>query len=247
VEEERKAMEPQQVTRRGFLASAGKLAAGAAAGAVGLSMVVSSQAEAAEAYPWTYPGLDPAKVEKLGEELYSKYGCGRSAFEVLLTELGAPFNSVPSAMLGFGGAGVAGWGSHCGALLGASCVINLVFPDSKVANRLITEMNGWYTEFLGYGSVLCHVSSTMWSQEHGVRINSAERSRRCARLTGEVARKAAELMNAERNSAFAPLFGPRWNVVECHSCHGVGEGAMGDVLPNTLSDCAPCHGDPHKS
>jgi hypothetical protein len=247
VEEGKRAMEPKQVSRRGFLASAGKLAAGAAAGAVGLSMLAGSQAEAAEAYPWQYPGLDPARVEKLAVELYGKYGCGRGSFEALLTELGAPFNSVPAAMLGFGGGGIASWGSHCGALLGSSCVINLVYPDSKVANKLITELNGWYTEFLGYGSALCHVSSTMWAQEHGVRIDSAERKQRCAVLTGEVARKTAELMNAEKNSAFGALFGPRWNVVECHSCHGVGQGAMGDILPNTMSDCTPCHGDPHKS
>ena len=128
-------MEPQQVSRRGFLASAGKLAAGAAAGAVGLSMMVSSQAEAAEEYPWTYPGLDPDAVQKSGEELYRKYGCGRGSFEGLISNLGEPFTTVPTAMLAFGGAGGAGWGTLCGALMGSAAAINLAYPDSKVANK----------------------------------------------------------------------------------------------------------------
>lgn len=240
-------MEPQQVSRRGFLASAGKLAAGAAAGAVGLSMVVSSQAEAAEApeYPWQYPGLDPAAVQKSGEELYRKYGCGRGSFEGLISNLGEPFNTVPTAMLAFGGAGGAGWGTLCGALMGSAAAINLAYPDSKVANKLISQLFGWYTEVHGNGSPLCHASVSAWAAENGVRTDSQERKDRCAVLTGETASKAAELMNSEMSGSFAALFGPRWNVVECHSCHGVD--GMGSIEKGVMQDCAPCHDDPHSS
>ena len=61
-------------------------------------------------------------------------------------------------------------------------------------------------------------------------------------LTGDTARKAAELMNSEMSGSFTALFGPRWNVVECHSCHGVD--GMGSVEKGVMQDCAPCHDDP---
>lgn len=238
-------MEPKQVSRRGFLTSAGKVAAGAAAGAVALTGLIGAQTGTAEAaeYPWQYPGLDPEAVQKAGEELYRKYGCGRGSFEALLSNLGEPFTTVPPNMLGFGGAGGAGWGTLCGALMGSACAINLAFPDGKVANPMISQMFGWYTEVHGGGSPLCHASVSNWASQNGVRTDSQERKDRCAKLTGETARKAAELMNAQTNGTFAALFGPRWNVVECHSCHG--KEGMGSIEPGVMQDCEPCHEDPH--
>ncbi|MHB0869338.1 MAG: C-GCAxxG-C-C family (seleno)protein [Chloroflexota bacterium] len=250
MEEEKQAREAEQLSRRGFLASAGKLVVGAAAGAAGLSALASAQgagqAEAAEApeWPWPYPGLNPEAVQKRGEELYWKYGCGQGSFEALITELGHPYTTIPTGMLRFGGGGVAGWGSHCGALLGSTVAIQLVHKDPAVANKLITELTGWYTEFQGSGSPLCHVSVTEWSKKNGVRTDSEERKQRCSKLTGATARKAAELLNAQANTAFQPLFGPRATVVGCHSCHG--KSGMSSVEAGVLQDCAPCHGDPHK-
>ena len=247
MEEEKKAMEPEQVSRRSFLSSAGKLAAGATAGAIGLSVAMGKGVEAAETpeYPWKYPGLNPDAVQQAGEELYRKYGCGRGSFEALVASMGEPFTTVPTAMLGFGGAGGAGWGTLCGALNGAACAINLAYPDTKVANKMISQMMGWYTEVHGSGSPLCHASVSAWAAKNGVRTDSQERKDRCAKLTGETARKAAELMNAEMNGSFTATFGPRWNVVECHSCHG--KEGMGSVEAGVMQDCAPCHDDPHKA
>jgi hypothetical protein len=238
-------MQEEKLSRRGFLTSAGKMAAGAAAGAVGLSMVIGSQAEAAEApeWPWPYPGLNPDAVQKKGAEFYYKAGCGQGSFEALITELGHPYTTIPVGLARFGGGGISGWGSHCGALLGASMAIQLVHKDPATANALIKELTGWYTEFHGSGSPLCHPSVSAWSAKNGVRTDSQARKDRCSVVTGETARKAAELLNAHTNKAFAPLFGPRWEVVECHSCHGKEGNAS--IEPGVLQDCTPCHETAH--
>ncbi len=249
MEEEKKALSEEKVSRRGFMANAGKLAAGAAAGATVLGLVASQSAASAQAadppkWPWPYPGLNPEAVQKKGEELYFKYGCGQGAFEALISELGQPYTLVPTGMLRFGAGGVAGWGSHCGALLGSSAVIALVHADPAVANKVIGELTGWYTEVHGSGSPLCHVSVTEWAKKNKVRTDSDERKQRCSKLTGDVARKAAELLNAQANQAFQPAFGPRWSVVECHSCHG--KSGMSSIEAGVLQDCTPCHETAHK-
>jgi len=242
-----KVSESQQFSRRDFLARAGKLAAGAAIGAAALTTVAEASTPAADtpAYPWPYNKVDPEKVYWKGVELYSKYGCGQGSFQALLSELGAPYDSIPPSILKFGEGGVAGWGSHCGALLGSSAIISLVTGGTDVTNQMIKELTGWYTEFIGSGSPLCHVSVTEWSKANGVKVESQERKDRCARVTGETAKKAALLLNAWADTkSVAPTFGPRPAVVACQSCHGAS--GMQNVRAGVLQDCTECHTDqPH--
>lgn len=239
----------EKLSRRGFLATAGKLAAGASVGAAGLSLVTGSKVASSAAvdipeWPWPYKKLDPEAVYWKGVEGYKRAACSEGAFWAITNELGFPYTLVPPGMLKWGEGGGVGWGSHCGALIGASSAIALVHKDSKVYTNLIKELTGWYTEFLGSGSPLCHVSVTEWAKQNGVKVESQERKDRCARLTGEVAKKAAELLNLQADGQFQPLFGPRWSAVQCHSCHG--KDGMNDVRAGVIQDCVPCHGDPHK-
>jgi len=239
-----------RLSRRIFLANAGKMAAGAAAGALGLSLAAGSQglAVAAEApeWPWPYKKLDPEAVYWKANAGYYQAGCSFGAFNALVTEAGPPYTTVPTGMMRFGEGGVAGWGSHCGALIGASAFIGLVHKDPAVYSKLINELTLWYTEELGSGSPLCHVSVTEWSKANGVRVESQERKDRCARLTGEVAKKAVLLLNAQADNQFQAMVGPRPAVVACLSCHG--KSGMENVRNGVLQDCTACHGtDPHKS
>jgi len=238
---------PDVVSRRGFLANAGKIAVAAGVGAVGLTGIASAQTAqpALPQYPWPYKKVDPEKVYWSAAALYYKYGCGQAAFQALIEEMGFPFNTVPASILKFGEGGVAGWGSHCGALLGSSAAISLVHGTTPVAGQMITQLTGWYTEFIGSGSPLCHVSVTEWSKANGVTVESQERKDRCSRVAGETAKKAALLLNAYADSnAVDPTFGPRASVVGCLSCHGAS--AMGQVRSGVLQDCTLCHTDqPH--
>ncbi len=239
----------EEVSRRGFLAGAGKLVAGATVGAAGLSLFASqgSIAEAVEVppFPWPYKTLDPEAVYWKGVEAYSKGGCGYGSFSALINSLGHPFTTIPLDILRFGEGGVAGWGSHCGALLGSSAVISLIHQDAAIRGKLINELTLWYTEELGSGSQLCHVSVTEWSKKNGVAVDSQQRKDRCARLTGEVAKKAALLLNAQADGKFQAMVGPRPAVVTCLGCHG--NPGMQQVRNSVLQDCTPCHtSDPHK-
>jgi hypothetical protein len=247
MDEEVKVQSAANLSRRGFLVNAGKIAVAATAGAAGLSVLASQSTEAADApaWPWPYKKLDPEKVYWKAAGFYYQYGCSQAAFEAIISELGQPFTSVPTGMMRFGEGGVSGWGSHCGALLGASAAIGLVHKDSAVYSKLITQMTGWYTEVLGSGSVLCHVSVTEWAKANGVTVESQERKDRCSRVAGEVAKKAVLLLNAQADNALEVTFGPRESVVGCLSCHGAN--GMMNVRAGVLQDCTSCHTDePHK-
>ncbi len=238
-----------KLSRRIFLANAGKLAAGAAAGAAGLSLVAGSQgtvAAAAEApqWPWTYKKLDPEAVYWKANAGYFQAGCSYGAFNALTSEAGPPYTTIPAGMMRFGEGGVSGWGSHCGALIGSSAFIGLVHKDPAVYGKLINELTLWYAEELGSGSPLCHVSVTEWAKKNGVKVESQERKDRCARLTGEVAKKTALLLNAQSDAQFQPVVGPRASTVGCLSCHG--KMGMENVRNGVLQDCTACHDDPHQ-
>lgn len=244
--EEEKTRRAQAVSRRGFLASAGKIAVAATAGAAGLSVIAAKGTEAADApaWPWPYKKLDPEAVYWRANSLYYQYGCSQAAFEAIIAELGQPYTSVPTGMMRFGEGGVVGWGSHCGALLGSSAAIALVHKDPAVASKLITQMTGWYSEFIGSGSVLCHISVTEWSKANGVTVESQARKDRCARVAGETAKKAVLLLNAQADNAVQLTFGPREAVVGCQGCHGAN--GMSNVRAGVLQDCTSCHTDqPH--
>jgi len=91
------------------------------------------------------------------------------------------------------------------------------------------------------GSPLCHVSVTEWSEASGYKAYSTERSERCARLTGDCAAKAAELLNkAAAGQSFAKFVAPA-GIATCNSCHG-----KGGVVENAKlkMDCGQCH-EPH--
>ena len=94
------------------------------------------------------------------------------------------------------------------------------------------------------GSVLCHVSCTKWCEAAGVAINDVKRKERCARLTGDVAAKAAELLNAHYGSGFTAEYVPPASIAACMACHGA-EGTKKNVA--SKSECEQCHGDYEKA
>ena len=240
-----------KLSRRIFLANAGKLAAGAAAGAAGLSLAAVAQVPSAAAadvpqWPWPYKKLDPEAVYWKAYAAYYQGGCSYATFGALVSEAGAPFNTVPAGMMRFGEGGVVGWGSHCGALTGSSAFIGLAYSDPAVYSKLINELTLWYTEQLGSGSPLCHISVTEWSKANGVKVESQERKDRCARVSGEVAKKAVLLLNSQADNQFQAQMKVRPAVVGCLTCHG--KNGMENVRAGVAQDCTSCHGkEPHRT
>ncbi len=221
-------------------------------------------------WPWPYSRLDREDVRKRAHKAYYDGGCAYGAFHALISALvdavGEPYTRIPTQMMYFGGGGAAGWGTLCGALNGSAVAIS-VAVDRANANVIIGELMGWYTQvqfpsnisndyaaqhvFLinkndkplmqtVAGSTLCHASVSNWCTEAGVKASAPERSERCARLTGDTAAHAVDLLNDYFSGRFRATFVAPESVVGCMSCHS---SVIGNVQATVKMDCQQCHKD----
>lgn len=207
------------------------------------------------------------------DSFWSGYACAYGAFnaiiEALRNAIGAPYTELPTEIMIYGHGGGVGWGTLCGALNGSSAAISLVCtkPDTDI---LVNELIGWYTQTLfpsdisnqyavnhtftvnNYdqvlpqnesGSPLCHVSVTEWCQHANHKVHDLERKERCARLAGDVAAYAVQILNDHYNGQFTPTYVPPASIATCLACHG--ENMLDNV--GAKMECMQCHGDPHQT
>ncbi len=201
-----------EFSRRKFLVGAGLTTGTLAA----LSVGAVSASPANTALPWNYKTLDLDVVKRRGYDGYFVGGCMYATANALLTTLietvGPPWDSIPADMFKYGGGGIANWGTLCGALNGASWVVQAC--AGKNSTVVLNELFQWYCgsplpsrdhdSYAKYArqkattsnSPLCHASSSKWSFTTKASMNSNERKDRCAKLAGDVAGKTAELLNA---------------------------------------------------
>jgi Putative redox-active protein (C_GCAxxG_C_C)/Secretion system C-terminal sorting domain len=193
-----------------------------------------------------------------------------SFVEALKTKIGDPYNALPYELMLYGRGGGAGWGSLCGAVNASAACISLVVNKAD-SGLLIMEVYGWaasellptdianqaaldnrYTagSFNGValpqsiaGSVMCHASLANWCGVADKKIGDPERKERCARITGDMAVKTVEVINAYHAGNFSPQFVTPEYAQQCLTCHG------SSMLYNARSQesCEPCHGDPHST
>lgn len=206
------------------------------------------------------------------DAFWDGYACSAGAFHAIISalqeSLGAPYTDFPTKMMVFGHGGGAGWGTVCGAINGSAAAISLV-TDKATSDILVNELFGWYTlekfpsdtsntyavdHVFGNnnhdmvlnqgvcGSPLCHVSVTHWCEISNEAVGSNPRKERCARLTGDVAAKAVELINAHFAGTFVSEYHTPASVAACMTCHGA-TGMMANVAMKQT--CIPCHGQPH--
>ena len=205
------------------------------------------------------------------DSYWSGKACGYGSFNAIITGLqevvGEPFTLIPTEIMLYGYTGAAGWGTLCGALNGSSAAISLV-SEIPVCIKLVNELIGWYTQVelptatsnqygvdRAYtvnkytkelpqnvsGSPLCHASVTQWCDRANVGASSLERQERCARLDGDVAAYAVQLLNQNLDGQFNPQYKAPESIAKCMTCHG--PAGKNNVLSNL--DCVTCHGDPH--
>ncbi|MFZ5640323.1 MAG: C-GCAxxG-C-C family (seleno)protein [Bacillota bacterium] len=215
----------------------------------------------APALPWKYNKLDVDKVRERGYKNYFKYGCMYSAASALLETLvessGAPWDTIPMDMFQYGAGGAYGWGTLCGALNGTMAVINLASAKhADIGNELI----GWYTKFPfpsdkheSYAKIkkqvttvanspLCHISISTWANKAGEKINEKGKKDRCAKLSGDTAAKAAEMLNeALEKGKIVPLYKVPTEYSHCMACHQ-GPNSQLDNQQGKMN-CTYCHDD----
>ncbi|MDK2384835.1 MAG: hypothetical protein QI199_08565, partial [Candidatus Korarchaeota archaeon] len=94
-------------------------------------------------------------------------------------------------------------------------------------------------------SVLCHVSVSRWCVASGYASGSAERSERCGRLTGDVAAKAVELLNANMRGALPEVAKVTLSqfTADCRTCHYKGKNYEQGQFSRGFLECEACHKD----
>ncbi|MCE5248630.1 C-GCAxxG-C-C family protein [bacterium] len=260
--------------RRTFLAGLGGLALGTVLGSNEASTALPGEIPE---LPWPYEKLDIEETRRQGHMWDYRTNCASGAFIAIISQLrekvGHPWTLMPLNLYAYGGGGIVGWGTICGALNGAAGAINLAAGPAN-QGRLVNELLGWYTEqpFPGdtanrygvehtflvaeyrsdkaltqsvSGSPLCHVSLSRWCAASGLASGSPEAGERCARLCGDVAAKAVELLNAFRDNTFSAVFVPRKETEQCMSCHHVGPDVKAGNTTTGKLNCLNCH-EPHR-
>ena len=265
--------------RRRFMTGLGALGVGAAAGGLGVLAAGVGGAQAAQEIPegqWPYKPMDPDAVAKRAHLGYYQGECSYGVFDSLVGTLqdsvGFPYTMIPTRMMHYGGGGVAGWCTFCGALNGACAAIGLISEDEKVEKALCDELLKWYVktpipsqksndwavnhEFLVdkyksdkalaptvSHSPLCHVTVTLWCKESGFASGSSERSERCARSCADVAAFTADILNKAHAGAFASAYDYSDTVKQCRTCHKKGKDFDAGQWTRGKMDCGGCHID----
>lgn len=253
--------EKQAVSRRKFLMGTAAFAVGAVAAGVTAGIKPKTVAAAAPPVPFPYQTLDVDLVRQRGYTYYFTGGCmyasARALLDTLVEVVAAPWDSIPADMFKFGKGGALNWGTLCGALNGSLAVIELA--AGSAAETIGPELLGWYTKFSfpsssheSYCTIknqittisespLCHQSVSLWCDAAGATVSSVEKKDRCAKLAGDTAAKAAELLNAWKAGTFATAYQPDTDFARCFPCH-VGPTSRFDNVQGQM-DCLECHTD----
>jgi hypothetical protein len=216
---------------------------------------------------WGYWANDPYKA--------TNYGCSYGVATALLGAIkaglgpGSPWDLLPLEMFKFGKTGCVETGTLCGALAGALPIFSLASPTS------VTEMGAdlirWYQEaalpsremdaldpkrpYPGQAqsvsaSPLCHVSVSEWCKAAGKLSGSTDRKTRCGKLTGDVGKMAATILNRlVPGQKYVPIYGAQPDLyADCVHCHiDAPPPPTPDAvrLNNSLgiSNCKTCHPD----
>ena len=246
---EKAGIKEKKLSRREVVFGGGMLAASAVAiSASGSGIGLLSQAEARETpLPWPYEKIDPQEAAKIAYEGFYQalccYGVARGIMVPLQKRIGEPYISQPLYEgLKLGGAGIAGWGTVCGALLASTVVTGFIVPTA-VGEQILNELFEWYSNAslpvfepdkpraeVNIQSIskspLCHISVGKWSKGAGKALKSPEQRERCARLSADVAMRTAMLFNEWKDGRFHParklpldLYGitAQHNCNECHT------------------------------
>ena len=281
------ARDMSKISRRQMLSVAGLTAgAGIAASQTGCGNGTSCfEASALADSPPTenecqprYVPISPDKAGALAYKVFPEGACMYATFKSIVSLISEKDPAaVPPMffdMFKYGHGGCGAWGALCGGCNGGAAVIGLFHQDKMVRDGLIGQLFCWYetTElprFVPSGvedddfpkaepqSVLCHVSVNNWCKKAKQEPFGTEQKERCRRMTADVAKKVAELLNA-RHAQHGNREGvsantspgqsssasqPPQSCIQCHSTPGGEEGSNADKAPKAIvrMDCSTCH------
>jgi len=224
---------------------------------------------------WKYAVVDPDKVAADAYADYHTGRCMYTTFKAIVVNVAdvleatdplaaTALRSFPFHMMRYGDSGANGWGSLCGSLNGAMAAIGLFASTSATRAALCDELGNYYERTMLpifkptdadeaevmpqtiANSVLCHISSGKWVELAQVRSDSPERTERCSRLSADIARKAAEILNLNIAALNSKDVKPTVEykrpepTATCVSCHDK-KGTNSDIIGK--ASCNECHPD----
>jgi hypothetical protein len=222
--------------------------------------------------PWKWVSLDPLEAGRRAYRYYfDKGGCGSGSYLGLLSllreKVGHPWTTLPDFMMSHATAGYGGHGTLCGALGGASLIINLVAYGEKneILRQLIDRLFFWYADqefptgrFDDISAIprqvktralspLCHISVSKWTMAAGAQLTSREKKERCAKVTGEIVYTVTLSLNEYFAGKWTPpVWKPSKQIEHCIRCHGSDDMAHSkDGMGNQQGhmECLLCHDD----
>lgn len=249
--------------------------AGGAAGAVVTAVAAPAPGQpAAPPLPWKWVELDPLEAGRRAYRFYKeKGGCGTASYLSLLSllkeKVGYPWTTLPDMMMAHAAAGYGGHGTLCGALGGASTIINIVTFGEKrdeyqQNNQIIDRLFWWYAEQnfpperfddlspmprqikVKAMSPLCHTSVSKWALAAGATIKSEAKIERCAKVAGEVAYTVTRGLNEYFSGKWTPpVWKPSPAAEHCVKCHGPDLSTQKARKWNQQGhlECPMCHSD----
>lgn len=240
-------------TRRQFLKKSVAMLGGAALlGSVPFAGAMAESQPEAPAHPFPYAELDLDEVERIAYEGYFENGCCYGVAKGLLAELckkvGFPYTMIPPEMFANGKEGYTA-GTLCGALGGAAGVIGLCCaPDD--ARAITKELFAWYTStplpiYQPEGdapvqtistTVNCVDSVSNFMTAADVERADPIRKRRCGGVSGDVARKTAELLNILYGFMAAPAVAEAETELAANEYIGEADGFGGPIKVKVTMD-----------
>ena len=240
-------------TRRQFLKKSVAMLGGAALlGSVPFAGAMAESQPEAPAHPFPYAELDLDEVERIAYEGYFENGCCYGVAKGLLAELckkvGFPYTMIPAEMFANGKEGYTA-GTLCGALGGAAGVIGLCCaPDD--ARAITKELFAWYTStplpiYQPEGdapvqtistTVNCVDSVSNFMTAADVERADPIRKRRCGGVSGDVARKTAELLNIHYGFMAAPAVAEAETELAANEYIGEANGFGGPIKVKVTMD-----------
>ena len=267
-------------SRRSMLAESAALLVGGGIGSVATSLAGSASAQTTSPsepapLPWKWVRLDPLEAGRRAYRFYKeKGGCGTASYLSLLSllkeKVGHPWTTMPDMMMAHAAAGFGGHGTLCGALAGASTIINMVTysgkRDEQQNNQIVDRLFWWYAaqDFpperfddispmpkqikVKAMSPLCHTSVSKWAVAADATIKSDAKIERCAKVAGEVAYTVTLALNEFFDGKWVPpVWKPSLGIEHCVSCHGPDTSTQKAKNWNQQGhmECLMCHED-HK-
>jgi hypothetical protein len=226
---------------------------------------------------WKYHSIDPRRTADDSYTLFAEGACHYASFRAIVTNvanaflmtgntndalLAKTYLAFPFYMMVYGQAGLAYYGSLCGALNGCAAALSLFVPNKEDKFAMVRDLAAYYEEtpmpiyvpkvdhYPGKmppnaaKSILCHLSLDQWIKNSKTTLEGYTRVERCIRVTCDMVIKTVELLNdyhtdcTKALGAIAPIPAETRSCIQCHS------DTQGRYDSLVRMNCTACHSDP---